>query len=211
MSPQTVDAYYEPQMNTINFPAGVLEPPLLDGRLDDAPNYGNTGGTIGHELTHGFDDEGRQFDAQGNLRNWWTKKDAAEFEDRTQCLVDQYGKYVVVDDVHINSRLTLGEDLADFGGLLIALAAWKQELARHPAPPTEIDGLTPEQRFFVGNAQWACSNDRPEQLRLHALTDPHSPAKYRVNGLVANFAEFQQAFHCRTGQPMAPARRCRVW
>ena len=210
MTPPTVNAYYDAQMNDINFPAGILQPPLFDARLDDAPNYGNTGGTIGHELTHGFDDEGRQFDAKGNLKDWWTKKDAAEFEKRTTCLTDQYGKYIVVDDIHINSKLTLGEDLADFGGLVLALIAWKAEMAEHPAPQA-IDGFTPDQRFFIGNAQWACANDRPEQLRLMAATDPHSPEKYRVNGLVANFKEFEQAFACKPGQPMAPVNRCRVW
>ena len=209
-TPQTVNAFYDPQMNDINFPAGVLQPPLFDGRLDDAPNYGNTGGTIGHELTHGFDDDGRQFDAHGNLKDWWTKKDAAEFEKRTTCLTDQYGKYIVVDDVHINSKLTLGEDLADFGGLVLAIAAWKAEAAAHPAPQS-IDGLAPDQRFFVGMAQWACSNQRPENLRVNASIDPHSPNKYRVNGLVANFKEFEQAFACRPGQPMAPVKRCKVW
>ena len=209
-TPQTVNAFYDPQMNDINFPAGVLQPPLFDSRLDDAPNYGNTGGTIGHELTHGFDDDGRQFDARGNLKDWWTKKDAAEFEKRTTCLTDQYGKYIVVDDVHINSKLTLGEDLADFGGLVLAIAAWKVEAAAHPAPQS-IDGLTPDQRFFVGMAQWACSNERPENLRVNASIDPHSPNKYRVNGLVANFKEFEQAFACKPGQPMAPVKRCHVW
>ena len=210
MTPPTVNAYYDAQMNDINFPAGILQPPLFDAKLDDAPNYGNTGGTIGHELTHGFDDEGRQFDAKGNLKDWWTKKDAAEFEKRTTCLTDQYGQYIVVDDVHINSKLTLGEDLADFGGLVLALIAWKAEMAEHPAPES-IDGLTPDQRFFIGNAQWACANDRPEQLRLLAATDPHSPDKYRVNGVMANFKEFEQAFACKPGQPMAPVHRCHVW
>ena len=210
MTPPTVNAYYDPQMNDINFPAGVLQPPLFDAKLDDAPNYGNTGSTIGHELTHGFDDEGRQFDAKGNLKNWWTKKDADEFNKRTTCLTDQYGKYVVIDDVHINSKLTLGEDLADFGGLVLAIIAWKGEMAAHPAPQA-IDGFTPDQRFFIGMAQWACSNDRPEQLRLQAATNPHSPNRYRINGLVANFKEFEQAFSCKPGQPMAPVTRCKVW
>jgi endothelin-converting enzyme/putative endopeptidase len=210
MTPPTVNAYYDGQMNDINFPAGVLQPPLFDSRLDDAPNYGNTGGTIGHELTHGFDDEGRQFDAKGNLKNWWTKKDADEFEKRTTCLTDQYGQYIVVDDVHINSKLTLGEDLADFGGLVLALIAYKAETMAHPAPQS-IDGFTPDQRFFIGMAQWACSNDRPEQLRLNAATNPHSPNRYRVNGLVANFKEFEKAFACKPGQPMAPVKRCQVW
>ncbi len=210
MTPPTVNAYYDAQMNDINFPAGVLQPPLFDAKLDDAPNYGNTGGTIGHELTHGFDDEGRQFDAKGNLKNWWTKKDSDEFEKRTTCLTDQYGKYIVIDDVHINSKLTLGEDLADFGGLVLAIIAYRAEVAEHPAPAS-IDGFTPDQRFFIGMAQWACANERPEQQRLHAATDPHSPTKYRVNGLVANFKEFETAFACKPGQPMAPVQRCHVW
>ena len=177
--------------------------------MDDAPNYGNTGGTIGHELTHGFDDEGRQFDAKGNLKDWWTKKDAAAFTQRTQCIVDQYAQYAIVDDIKINSKLTLGEDVADLGGLILGWMAWQSEIANHPPQPR--DGLTPEQRFFIGNAQWACENDRPENLRVKALTDPHSPAKYRVNGLVVNLPEFQKAFACKSGQPMVSENRCRVW
>jgi len=209
MTPPTVNAYYDAQMNDINFPAGVLQPPLFDARMDDAPNYGNTGGTIGHELTHGFDDEGRQFDARGNLKNWWAPADEKAFNERTQCLVDQYAQYVVVDDIHINSKLTLGEDLADLGGLVIAMMAWKGEVAKQTLP--QRDGFTPDQRFFIGMAQWACEAIRPEEARIHALTDPHSPGKYRVNGLVANFKEFEQAFHCTPGQPMAPVKRCKIW
>ena len=209
MTPQTVNAYYDPQMNDINFPAGVLQPPLYDPRLDDAPNYGNTGGTIGHELTHGFDDEGRQFDAAGNLKNWWGDADAQEFNKRTQCIVDQYAQYVVVDDIHINSRLTLGEDVADLGGLILAHMAWTAQTAGRP--PGGRDGLTAEQRFFVGYAQWACENDRPENLRLHAKTDPHSPGRHRVNGLVVNMPEFRQAFACPVNQPMVKEIPCRVW
>ncbi|HKM90786.1 MAG TPA: M13 family metallopeptidase, partial [Candidatus Acidoferrales bacterium] len=151
----TVDAYYDPQMNDINFPAGVLQPPLYDPKEDAAPNYGDTGGTIGHELTHGFDDEGSQFDAKGNLRNWWTKEDREKFDARTKCVADQYATYVVVDDIHINSRLTLGEDVADLGGEILAYVAWKD--ATSGKQLESIDGLTPEQRFFVGFAQWACS------------------------------------------------------
>ena len=212
MTPPTVNAYYNPQMNDINFPAGVLQPPLYDPKMDDAPGYGNTGGTIGHELTHAFDDEGRQFDAQGNLKDWWTKKDAKEFNDRAQCIVDQYAKYVVVDDVKINSKLTLGEDVADLGGLILGWMAWKTQMATMPqqaAAPR--DGLTSEQRFFVGYAQWACENDRPENLRVNAMTDPHSPGKFRVNGLVVNMPEFEKAFSCKQGQPMVAVKRCRVW
>jgi putative endopeptidase len=209
MSPPTVNAEYEPQLNDITFPAGVLQPPLYDPKMDDAPNYGNTGGTIGHELTHGFDDEGRQFDAQGNLKDWWTKEDAKNFTDRAQCVVDQYAQYVVVDDVKINSKLTEGEDVADLGGLILAWMAWKDQTKNMKLEPR--DSLTPEQRFFVGYAQWACENSRPEDLRANAITDPHSPGKYRVNGLMVNMPEFQQAFGCKAGQQMARENRCRVW
>jgi len=211
MTAQTVDAYYDAQMNDINFPAGVLQPPLYDAKLDDAPNYGNTGGTIGHELTHGFDDEGRQFDGQGNLKNWWTPADAKGFEQRAACVVKQYGGYRVVDDIRINSRLTLGEDLADLGGLILAFSAWKAHVAHLTLEPR--DGLTPEQRFFVGFAQWDCSADRPEFARVHARTDPHSPGRYRINGVVVNMPEFQQAFACKPGQAMTQpdAERCKVW
>jgi endothelin-converting enzyme/putative endopeptidase len=209
MTPTTVNAYYDPQMNDINFPAGVLQAPLYDAKMDDAPNYGNTGGTIGHELTHAFDDEGRQFDAHGKLTDWWQKKDADAFTNRAQCIVEQYGKYVVVDDIKINSRLTLGEDIADLGGLILAWTAWKAETADQALESR--DGLTPEQRFFVGYAQWACENNRPEDMRVHARTDPHSPGKYRVNGLVVNMPEFAKAFACKPGKAMTKAQRCRVW
>jgi putative endopeptidase len=211
MTPATVNAYFDPQMNDINFPAAVLQPPLYDSKSDDAPNYGNTGGTIGHELTHGFDDEGSQFDAQGNLRNWWTKKDREMFEAKTKCVEDQYAQYVVVDDVHINSALTLGEDVADLGGEILGYIAWKGETKGKDLQP--IDGLTPEQRFFIGFAQWDCANERPEDLRVRAATDPHSPAQYRINGVVVNMPEFSQAFSCKAGQPMTkPAEKvCKVW
>ncbi|MDB5971996.1 MAG: peptidase [Hydrocarboniphaga sp.] len=209
MTPPTVNAYYNPQMNDINFPAGVLQPPLYDAKMDAAPNYGNTGSTIGHELTHAFDDEGRQFDAQGNLKDWWTPADAKAFEQRAQCVVDQYSHYVVVDDIKINSKLSEGEDLADLGGLVLGWMAWQAETANQRLRP--VDGLNPDQRFFVGYAQWACENNRPENLRANALTDPHSPGKYRVNGLMVNMPEFEAAFSCKAGQAMVSAKRCRVW
>jgi endothelin-converting enzyme/putative endopeptidase len=209
MTPPTVNAYYNPQMNDINFPAGVLEPPLYDIKLDDAPNYGNTGSTIGHELTHGFDDEGRQFDAKGNLRDWWTPQDAENFEKRAQCVVDQYAQYTVIDDIKINSKLTEGEDVADLGGTILAWAAWKA--AEQGKQLENRDGFTPDQRFFIGLAQWACENQRPENQRVNAITDPHSPGKYRINGVVVNMPEFQQAFGCKAGQPMVKENRCRVW
>jgi endothelin-converting enzyme/putative endopeptidase len=209
MTPPTVNAYYDPQMNDINFPAGVLQPPLYDPKMDDAPNYGNTGGTIGHELTHGFDDEGRQFDAKGNLHDWWTKQDSDNFNERAQCIVDQYAQYPVVDEIKINSKLTEGEDIADLGGLVLAWMAWKEQTAAQKLP--DRDGFTPDQRFFIGYAQWACENNRPEDLRADAITDPHSPGKYRVNGLVVNLPEFERAFSCKPGQPMLRQNRCRVW
>jgi endothelin-converting enzyme/putative endopeptidase len=209
MTPPTVNAYFDPQMNDINFPAGVLQAPLYDPAMDDAPNYGNTGGTIGHELTHAFDDEGRQYDSSGNLKDWWSIADAQKFKERTQCIVNQYAQYVVVDDIHINGRLTLGEDVADLGGLILAHMAWIAQTAGQTL--TDRDGLTPEQRFFVGYAQWACENVRPEDLRLHAKTDPHSPGRYRVNGLVVNMPEFQRTFSCKAGDAMVTQKRCRVW
>ena len=209
MPPSTVNAYYDPQMNDINFPAGVLQPPLFDPRMDDAPNYGNTGTTIGHELTHGFDDEGRQFDAHGNLRNWWTTQDAEQFEKKAQCVVDQYAKYIIVDDIRINSKLTEGEDVADLGGTVLAYIAWKNVTRGQKLEP--IGGFTPDQRFFIGFAQWACENERPENLRLSAITNPHSPGKYRINGVVINMPEFQRAFSCKPGQPMFKEQPCKIW
>jgi putative endopeptidase len=208
MSPPTVDAYYNPQTNDINFPAGVLQPPLFDPKMDAAPNYGNTGATIGHELTHGFDDEGRQFDAQGNLRDWWTPDDAKKFEERVNCVRTQYAQYIAVDDIHINSSLTLGEDVADLGGTLLAYIAWKHATEGQDLQPAE--GLTPDQRFFVGMAQWACGDERMESRRMHAITDPHSPDEFRINGVVANLPEFGDAFGCKAGQPMRRTNACRV-
>ena len=209
MTPPTVNAYYNPQMNDINFPAGVLQPPLFDAKSDAAPNYGNTGGTIGHELTHGFDDEGRQFDAQGNLRDWWTPEDEKEFVKRAACVSDQYSTYTIIDDIKINGKLTLGEDVADVGGLILAYMAWKEDTKGQKLDP--IDGLTPEQRFFVAYGQSWCSNERDENKRLRATVDPHSPEKYRANGVVSNMSEFQQAFHCKAGSAMVNQNRCRVW
>jgi putative endopeptidase len=209
MTPPTVNAYFNPQMNDINFPAGVLQPPLYDPKLDDAPNYGQTGATIGHELTHAFDDEGRQFDDKGNLRDWWTASDAKGFEDRINCVRDQYAGFVIVDDTHIQSKLTSGEDVADIGGTLLAYIAWKKATEGQKLVP--VDGFTPDQRFWVGMAQWACENERPENLRVNALTNPHSPGFARINGVVSNIPEFQKAFSCKAGQPMVHTPTCRVW
>lgn len=209
MSPPTVNAYYNPQMNDINFPAGVLQPPAFDLESDAAPNYGDTGGTVGHELTHGFDDQGRQFDAQGNLRDWWTPEDAKEFQKRADCISNQYSNYTIIDDIKINGKLTLGEDVADLGGLLLAYMAWRQDTKGLKVEP--IDGLTPEQRFFVGYGQSWCGQVRDESKRLRATVDPHSPEKYRTNGVVSNMPQFQEAFHCKAGSPMVNQNRCRVW
>jgi len=209
MTPPTVNAYYDPQMNDINFPAGVLQPPAFDPNSDAAPNYGDTGGTIGHELTHGFDDEGRQFDAQGNLRDWWTAEDGKEFVKRASCISDQYSTYTIIDDIKINGKLTLGEDTADLGGLILAYMAWKEDTKGQNLQT--LDDLTPDQRFFVGYGQSWCGETRDETKRLRATVDPHSPEKYRTNGVVSNMPEFQEAFHCKAGSPMVNQNRCRVW
>lgn len=209
MSQPTVNAYYDPQENDVNFPAGILQPPFYDNKMDDAVNYGGIGAVIGHELTHGFDDQGRQFDAKGNLRDWWTEADAKAFRERADCLVKQYDGYVAVDDVHVSGKLTLGENTADNGGLRLAYRALMDSLAgKEPAP---IDGFTAQQRFFLGFAQIWCENETPESKRQLALTNPHAPAEFRVNGAVSNMAEFRTAFGCKEGQPMAPVLSCRVW
>jgi putative endopeptidase len=209
MTPPTVNAYYSPQLNEINFPAGILQPPFFDPKADDAPNYGDMGATIGHELTHGFDDEGRQFDAQGNLRDWWTPEDGKQFVQRASCVSDQYSQYVVVDDVKLNGELTMGENVADLGGLMLAYMAWQNQTRGKKLDP--IDGFTPEQRFFIGYAQSWCAETRDETKRMYAAIDPHSPDKYRTNGVVSNTPEFQRAFQCKAGSAMVRAKQCRVW
>jgi putative endopeptidase len=209
MTPPTVNAYYNPQVNDINFPAGILQPPFFDPTADEAPNYGDTGATIGHELTHGFDDEGRQFDAQGNLRDWWTAEDGKQFDERASCISDQYSQYVAVDDIKINGQLTMGENVADLGGMMLAYMAWKTETRGQKL--ASIDGFTPEQRFFIGFGQSWCADTRDEAKRMYATIDPHSPDKYRANGVVSNTPEFQQAFQCKAGSAMVREKRCRVW
>jgi endothelin-converting enzyme/putative endopeptidase len=211
MTPPTVNAYYDPQMNDINFPAGILQPPFFTKNADDAGNYGGIGAVIGHELTHGFDDEGRQFDAKGNLRDWWTPADAKAFEERAGCIVNEYGNFTAVDDVKLNGKLTLGENTADNGGARIALMALLDSINGKPEATQKIEGYTPEQRFFLGYGQIWCQNQRPEAARLQALTDPHSPGQYRVNGVVQNMPEFRKAWGCKVGQPMAPENACHVW
>lgn len=209
MTPPTVNAYYDPQMNNVNFPAGILQPPFFDKSLDDAVNFGAIGAVVGHELTHGFDDEGRQFDAKGNLTDWWTPKDADAFETRTQCIMDEYGAFVVSGDLKLNGKLTLGENTADNGGLRIAYAALMNSLAGKM--PAKRDGLTAQQRFFLGWSQVWCENGTEQQERLRVQTDPHSLDRFRVNGVVSNMPEFQQAFGCKVGDAMVRPKACRVW
>ena len=211
MSPPTVNAYYFPPFTEIVFPAGILQPPFFDRRVDDATNYGAIGGVIGHEFTHGFDDSGRKYDAKGNLTDWWTEADARAFEERASCVADQYSSYTVIDDVHMNGKIGLGENTADNGGLRVAYMALIDTLGKDPELKKTVEGFTPEQRFFLGWAQIWCENSTPEALRLRAKTGPHSVAKYRANGPTSNMPEFQQAFSCKTGQAMVRENRCRVW
>jgi len=208
MSPPTVNAYYDPQMNDINFPAGILQPPFYDNDMDDAVNFGGIGVVIGHELTHGFDDQGRQFDASGNLKDWWTAEDSKEFDQREACVVKEYSKFTVAG-VNVNGKLTLGENTADNGGARVALMALEADLANKTRPV--IGGFTPEQRFFLSFGQVWCDNATDESQRMQVQTDPHSPARFRINGVVQNMPEFQKAFSCKAGQPMTPADVCHVW
>jgi putative endopeptidase len=212
MTPPTVNAYYSGQFNEIVFPAGILQPPFFDVTLDDAVNFGGIGLVIGHELTHGFDDEGRKFDPKGNLRDWWTEKDAVEFEKRAGCVDKEYSSFVSVADLHLKGKLTLGENTADNGGARIALMALHELMSQTKQDPEKkVDGYTPDQRYFLGFARVWCQNITPELLRLGVRTDPHSPGRWRVNGVVENMPEFQKAFGCKPGQPMAPENACRVW
>jgi putative endopeptidase len=211
-STPTVNAYYNPTMNDINFPAGVLQPAFFDGTQPDAVNYGHIGLFMGHEITHGFDDQGRQFDGHGNLKDWWTKADSDKFVEKAQCLVDEYANFVV-GDTHLNGKLTLGENTADNGGLRLAYMAFIARAAQEGVDPKgkPAEGYTPTQQFFIGYAQDWCAQWRPELERLIATTDPHSPDRFRANGVLVNMPEFSSAFACKIGQPMAPAKVCRVW
>ena len=208
MTTPTVNAFYSPQSNSINFPAGILQTPFFDPQRDKAYNFGGIGAVIGHEMTHGFDDQGRKYDGSGNLRDWWTPADAAEFEKRAACIANEYSGFTAVDDVKLNGRLTLGENSADNGGIRIALMALKDVLN---GKTDKVDGLTPEQRFFVGYGQIWCENSASEERRNRAMTDPHSPGRYRVNGVLQNLPEFREAFSCKAGQPMVSENACRVW
>jgi putative endopeptidase len=212
MTPPTVNASYSSSLNQIQFPAGILQPPFFDPNADDAVNYGALGAVIGHEMTHGFDDSGRQFDAQGNLRDWWTPQDAAKYKAAAQLVVDQFNGYTVVDSAtHVNGRQTLGENIADLGGLTVAYFA--MEKAMQGKPRTKIDGFTPEQRFFLAWAQIWRGLSRDEALIQQVKTDAHSPGRWRVNGPLSNMPEFKAAWGCKDSDPMIrPANlRARIW
>jgi endothelin-converting enzyme/putative endopeptidase len=211
MTPPTVNAYYSGSRNEIVFPAGILQPPFFDKSMDDAINFGAIGSVIGHELTHGFDDQGRKFDPQGNLRDWWTEADGKEFEKRASCLADEYSGFTAIDDLKLNGRLTLGENTADNGGARIALMALKEMLAETGKSDERIDGYTPEQRYFLGFGRAWCDQRRPEYSRTLVSVDSHSPGRFRVNGVVQNMPEFQQAWGCKAGQAMVKENACRVW
>jgi len=212
MTPPTVNAYYNPAQNDINFPAGILQPPFYDFKADPAVNFGGIGVVIGHEMTHGFDDEGSQYDAKGNVRSWWTDEDRKKFTERTDCEVKEYGGFEVAPGQNLNGKLTLGENTADNGGLRIAYQALMSTLAeQHESTTGKVDNYTPAQRFFLGFGQVWCENVTEQAARLRAKTDPHSSGRWRTNGAVQNFDEFGKAFGCKVGQPMMPANACRVW
>jgi putative endopeptidase len=212
MTPPTVNADYNPSMNDINFPAGILQPSFYDKSQDDAVNYGHIGAVIGHELTHGFDDEGKKFDAKGNLADWWTAEDTKKFEARTDCLVKEYGNFTAVDDVKVNGKLTLGENTADNGGLVLAYMAYLERAKKNGIDPaSKKDGYTMPQRFYIGYAQNWCENARPEAVRAQVVSDPHSPDHFRTNGAIVNQPGFAAAFACKKGAPMVPVDSCRVW
>ena len=209
MTPPTVNAYYSPPMNNINFPAGILQSPFYSVKAADAVNYGGIGAVIGHELTHGFDDSGRRFDGDGNLRDWWTAEDAKAFESRADCIASEYSNFSPVPGVKLNGKLTLGENAADNGGVRLAYVALMDSLAGHVLEKT--DGFTPQQQFFLGYAQIWCQNSTEQAARARAITDPHSPGEFRVNGVLQNMPEFGEAFSCKLGEPMVAAHPCRVW
>jgi endothelin-converting enzyme/putative endopeptidase len=207
--PMTVNATYNPLQNNITFPAGILQPPFYDNQADDAMNFGGIGAVIGHELTHGFDDQGSQFDAEGNLRDWWTANDKKQFEQRTGCIKDQYANFVAVDDLKLNGKLTLGENTADNGGMRIAYMALLSTFAGKELAP--IEGLSAEQRFFLGWANVWCQSRTDAVSRMLVTIDPHSPSRYRVNGTISNMPEFREAYHCAATAPMVNQNACRVW
>jgi predicted metalloendopeptidase len=212
MTPPTVNAYYSPPMNNINFPAGILQPPFYNPTAGDAVNYGSIGAVIGHELTHGFDDQGRKYDGEGNRRDWWTADDAKAFESRADCIASEYGNFSPLEGVKLNGKLTLGENSADNGGIRLAYMVLMDRLAVSTGRPLETkDGFTPQQQFFLGYAQMWCENSTEESSRVRAATDPHSPGQFRVNGVLQNVREFGEAFACKVGEPMVSEQPCRVW
>jgi predicted metalloendopeptidase len=210
MTPPTVNAYNNSQFNEIVFPAGILQPPFYDATAVDALNYGGIGAVIGHEITHGFDDEGSKYDAQGNLKSWWTDADRKTFDERTACVVNQFSKYKVGGDVFMNGKLTLGENTADLGGLTMAYLAFEKSM-QGKAKPAKIDGFTPEQLFFLGWAQAWAEVSTPQGEAYQAQNDPHAVARFRVNGPLSNMPEFSKAFGCKTNSPMVRADICNIW
>ena len=222
MTPPTVNAYYNPPQNNINFPAGILQPPFYSNSMDPAVNFGGIGVVIGHEMTHGFDDQGAKYDLHGNVRTWFTPEDLSKFQAKTGCIADEYSGFKVAEGQNLNGKLTLGENTADNGGLRIAFQALQETIAADPdkalagyssdKPATaEKDGYTPAQRFFIGFGQVWCQNQTEQSARVRAKTDPHSSGEWRTNGSVQNFDEFGKAFGCKVGQPMMPTNSCRVW
>jgi putative endopeptidase len=210
MTPPTVNAYYQPARNEIVFPAGILQPPFFDADADDAVNYGGIGAVIGHEMTHGFDDSGRKFDAQGNQRDWWTPEDLKNYEARAKCVEKQFDAYVVEGELHVNGKLVLGESIADLGGLAIAHRAFLKSLEGKPAPPP-IDGLTADQRYFLSWARIWATNDRPEFAKLLTNTNPHPLGRFRAIGPPSNLPRFAKAFSCKPGDPMVRSEQCEIW
>jgi putative endopeptidase len=217
MTPPTVNAYYNPPQNNINFPAGILQPPFYSNSMDPAVNFGGIGVVIGHEMTHGFDDQGSKYDLHGNVRTWFTPEDLTKFQAKTGCIADEYSGFKVAEGQNLNGKLTLGENTADNGGLRIAFQALQETLASSPSTALagykdgEKDGYTPAQRFFIGFGQVWCQNQTEQSARVLAKTDPHSSGEWRTNGSVQNFDEFGKAFGCKVGQPMMPTNSCRVW
>jgi putative endopeptidase len=211
VSPSVSNAFYDPQLNSITFPAAILQPPLFDPQADDAANFAAIGAIIGHELTHGFDDQGRKFDGAGNLHDWWTPEDSKEFDRRTQCIADEYSGFEAAPGVKLNGNLTLGENTADNGGLQLALKALENTISNKAQAGPDANGFTPEQRFFISYGETWCANSTPQYLRMVAQSNPHSTPQARVNGVVSNMPEFQKAFSCKKGQPMVRENACRVW
>lgn len=209
--PQSVEGYHDNPLNEIVFTAGILQPPFFDPQMDDAVNFGLAGAVMGHELSHAFDDSGHRFDGEGNMRNWWTAEDAAHYDERAACFVRQYSAYTAVDDIKVNGQLTLGENIADNGGMQVAYMAFENAGHAKGAEERKVDGYTPEQRFFLGWAQWRCMNITEAKARELVRTDPHAPGRWRVNGVVSNMDGFAKAYGCKKGDEMVNAEPCRIW